>query len=249
MTLTEQLIQTFEPISAVAVKAAFEDKLMSMDIDNITVEDVVVDYEGDITVAFSDDEGGLVEILFTYDPEEGAIAILLDDIDSEEFTIIDLDSLAPPLKQTLFGPYMDLTNLEWLNSSVLNTLFRAPELVGDEDEFEETASGQVNADKHGYIGWESFEVYEDESVDEGRKIAVVRGGKRVRLAVVKKVRRKILTGKMKSSIRKAVRKRKAKMAKILRKRKRSLKVRKRQGVKTPKLTRFQKIAGTANRKR
>jgi hypothetical protein len=252
-SLTEELIQKYEPISSASIKQAFEKRLSEIGIENIFIDDVVVDYEGDITVSFADDEHNQLDILFAYDDDEGPVAIILDDEDADEFIVINLDSLAPSLKQTAFGVYVNLTDLDWLSGSVLSTMLQSVEHLEDAEEAPKRP--QVVADKYGYIKNESFDLYgiseesdTDIEIDEARKISVIRGGKRVRLAVVKKVRRKILTGKQKTAIRKAVRKRKVQQAKINRKRKRSLKVRKRINVKTPKLTRFQKAAGTANRR-
>jgi hypothetical protein len=254
-SITEQLLKEFTPIDPQLVKLAFEKRLSYLGVENIVVDDVVVDYEGDLIVDFSDDEGGQVSILFTYDPDEGAIAMVLDDPDYEEHLIIDLDSLSPPLKQTIFGPYLDLTNLEWLSYSVLSTILQADDMIADVTDPEEevlTFSPPKN-DKYGFVTNEAYVIIEEGDaefeLDESRKISVIRGGKKVRLAVVRKVRKKVLTGKQKASIRKAVRKRKVMQAKINRKRKRSLTVRKRQSVKTPKLNKFQRVAGGANRKR
>ena len=256
MTLIEQFLQKFEPISGEAIKKAFEAKIDAAGIDNITVEDVIVDFDGEITVYFADDEGEELDITFMIDEEDGALALILDDEDAEDFIEVDLDSLNPPIKRTAFGSYIDLTNLDWLSPSTLMALLEPEELMGDADESPNVHELPPPVMGKGGHNWnESIEVYgeisEGETIelDEARKIVVIRGGKKVRLPVVRRVRKKILTGKKKAAIRRAVRKRKVKQSRINRKRKRSLKVRKRVGVKKPKLSKFQKASGTANRKR
>lgn len=256
-SITEELIQKYEPISSDAIKNAFNKRLEELGFENIQVDEVIVDYEGDITVCFVDDENNELDIIFFYDEDEGPSAVVLDDEDAEEYIVVNLDSLNPSLKQTVFGTYLNLTDLEWMTGSVLATMLQSVDYLEDAEESTKAPSKVI--DKWGFIKNEDFDAFsiseEDDSeeeeeleIDEARKISVVRGGKRVRLAVVRKVRRKILTGKQKTAIRKAVRKRKVQQAKIQRKRKRSLKVRKRINLKKPKLTRFQKVAGTANRR-
>jgi uncharacterized protein YlxP (DUF503 family) len=255
-SITENLIQKYEPISASSIQSAFNKRLEEIGIENIIVDNVEVDYEGDVIITFIDDENNEMEVLFTYDPEDGALALILDDIDSEEFVGIELDSLSPPVKNTLFGPYLDLVNLEWISQSTMMAILQSSDLLDDEESEEVSQRPSIVNDKHGFITndfYESYAILEEDdsdiSVDEGRKVSVVRGGKKVRIAVVRKFRRKILTGKQKTAFRKAARKRKMKMSRILRKRKRSLKVRKRTGIKTPKLSKFQRVAGTANFKK
>lgn len=253
-TITEELIQKFEPISSEAIQKAFNKKLTDFGIENITVESVLVDYDGDITITFVDDEDGELDIIFVYDQDEGAMAMVFDDPDSEEFIVIDLDSLSPSIKSTPFGMYINLTELDWLSGSVLQTILQSATYLEDSSDPAGVSPSRVK-DKYGWVTDESLgesfiideEILEDFELDEsGRKISVIRGGKRVRLPVVRKIRKKVLSGKQRAAVRKGVRKRKLVQSRINRKRKRSLKVRKRVGVKTPKLTRFQKAAGTAN---
>jgi hypothetical protein len=234
------------------VKQAFQQRLSDFDIDNITVDEVTVDADGDILVFLSDVDGDEMLIVFIYDEDEGAMAIIQDDDeDAEDTVLIDLDALAPPIIKTAVGSYIDLTDLNWLNKSALTTLLQAGNVVDSEDEDEEEEPTKV-PDPYGYVlNNEDFQLTtEDEIMSESRKVYVIRGGKKVKLAIVRKVRRRVLTGKQKTAIRKAVRSRKVKKAQIKRKLKRSLRIRKRLHVKRPKnLSRFQKVQGTANRKR
>ena len=86
-------------------------------------------------------------------------------------------------------------------------------------------------------------VYEGEELVEQSFAVRVRGGQRVKLPVVRRKRRVRLTPKQKQGIRKAARKRKAQSSKIQRKRKRSLKVRKRLGLKKGSLRKNRKVRG------
>lgn len=246
MKLAEKVLQKLEPVSIQGMFDAFEEKISSFGIEGLSIEDIEVDYDGFISVIFSDDEGDELEVIFMYDEEYGSVAMMSDsdsDRDEDEVIMVELDSLDPTLVQTPYGKFINLSELSWMNKSTLITILSAGDLLDDEEMEEEDS--EMLPDPYGYILKEENEVVEIEE----RKVMVVRGGKRVRLPVTRKKRRKILTGKQRASFRKAARKRKAKMSRIVRKRKKSLKIRRRTGLKTPKLSRFQKVAGTANRKR
>lgn len=247
-----QVLNKFEPIASQAIRQSFEKKLDDLGYEGVFIEDVEFDIDGYISIVFSDSEDDFMEVLFIYDKEYGPIAVVPsdDESDSEDLEdfIIELGTLNPTIKKTPLGDYIDLSNLDWLTSSLINTMFS----LGDIDSLEEVPDDaelqthKPNLRGYGFYG-ESLELEAfDLEIDE-RMIAVIRGGKKVRLPVVRKIRRKILTGKQKSAIRKAVRKRKVKQAKINRKRKKSLRVRKRMSIKKPKLSKFQKVAGTKNR--
>ena len=230
---------------------AMQKRMNRVGIEAITVERVDVDIDGEITVTYSDEEGDEMDIIFFYDQEDGAIALIADEEDDENWLIVDLDALNPPIVNTGVGKFIQMSSLEWMNKSAFQTLFQAGD-VDDADDNQlsdnELGKGRVLPDPYGYIGEDLLE--DDEVILEARKVYVVRGGKKVKLAIVRKVRRKILTGRQKGAIRKAVRKRKAQKHKIARKRKKALRVRKRMKIKTPtNLGRNQKVAGTANRKR
>jgi len=236
---------------AEAVKEALVKRMNRVGIEEISVIDVEVDMEGDITVTFQDDEGDVMDVIFSYDPEDGPIALIADEGDEDNWLIVDLDGLHPTLVKTPVGIYLNLTDLEWMNKSAFLTLFEAGNLDDDDDGEKEVESkkGYVQPELYGYLDVDGDLEEATFEVDEARKVFVVRGGKRVKLAIVRKIKRRILTGKQKQSIRKAVRKRKAKKHIIARKRKKSLRVRRRLKIKRPtNLSRTQKVAGTGNRK-
>lgn len=246
MKLAEQVLQKMEPISIESIYDAFEEKLNSLGIEGLAIEEVELDYDGYISVIFSDEDGDVLEVIFTYDEDFGAVALMSDldsDNDDEEVIMVELDTLDPSLIQTGYGKFINLADLSWMNQSTLMTILSAGDLLDDGIEVE--AESDKVVDPYGYVLKEENE----EVILDERKVMVVRGGKRVKLPVTRKIRRKVLSGKQRASFRKAARKRKAKMSRIVRKRKKSLKIRKRSGLKTPKLTKFQKVAGTANRRR
>ena len=231
------------------VKLAVENKLKKFGFDSIEVDDVDVDIDGDISITFVDEDDNEMEVIFMDDPEDGPVALVIGDDDEDEeseLTVVDLSSLSPAVIKTGLGTYLNMTDLDWINRSTFLSIFQGGDI---DNEDEDDSDNKVNPDPYGYIdtseGIEGLEL-----VVEARKVYVVRGGKRVKLAIVRKVRRKILTGKQKAGFKKAARKRKAKKSVIARKRKLSLRVRKRSNMKkVGGLSRAQKVAGTANRRR
>lgn len=240
-----------------AIRSSIEKRINFLGIEGVFVDEVEVDIDGDIIVTFVDEEDDEMDVVFAYDPEDGAIAIIQDDDDdAEDSLLVDLGGLAPSVIKTAFGTYLNLLDLSWMNKSAFLTLFQAGQLDDDsDDDYEDDKEEDNQEDKrlpdpYGYIDTSENAEENEDHIDEARKVYVVRNGKKVKLAIVRKVRKKILTAKQKAGIRKAVMKRKAKKGSIARKRKKSLKIRKRLKIKKPKnLTKGQKVAGTANRKR
>ena len=234
----KELLKLFEdhsllPFSARGIKKAFAQKLEYLDIEGVVVEDVDIEMDGDIVVSFSDSEGDEVAILFQVDGDE-IEAIVLDDEEFEgeedEMLVIDLSPLNPSVYEveSLGLKYLNLTDLSWLNKSALVSLLQAGEVGLDADDVDPSTQKK---DPLGHKIDQDLGYYE--SLDE-RSVVVTRGGKRVKLSVVRRKRRKRLTAKQRQGIRKSVLKRKAKKTQIQRKRKRSLNLRKRMGLKRQK---------------
>lgn len=254
--INELLNQRFEPIDPDAIIIAFEKRLDKFGFDNITVEDVEVDMEGNILVSFSDLEGeDYLEALFVYDEDEGAQVFILDDDaeaadvaedDDAEHTVIDLSALAPSVISPRFSniKYINLADLSWLNKSTLASIFVAGDIEGPSSVANDATDGPMQMGL--FRALESLDIID--SIDE-RAVYAIRGGKRVKLGIVRKVRRKKMSAKAKAGVRRGVRKRKIKRFATARKRKKSLKVRRRTGLKNQKLSKFRKVQGTANRKR
>ena len=227
------------------IKSEFERLFSRYGIPNVGIEEVSSDLEGVITVIFTDGESEL-EVGFLVDEEDNnsVLAMIYDadeDLENEDtdYIMIDLSSLTPPVFQPegMDEFYVDLMNLNWLMKSALMSILAS----GLDDDTIEMARNKT--DGYGNVVSEPMVA---ESMNE-RSITVIRGGKKIKTAVVKKVRNKRLTPKQKAGIRKAVMKRKSKKGEIQRKRKRSLKIRKSSGVTTPKLSKNYKVQGGSNR--
>lgn len=222
MKLADQILEEIFAQSEEDIKRAFSNKISNLGFEGILVDEVSVELGGDVVVSFVDDDGDQMDVLFTYDDEEGAQAIVLEDDDYEDqeadVDVIDLNPLMPKIIDLGNGNQaMDLADLSWFNTSGLIAILNAGDFIDDDEETSEMSE---------------------------RSTQVIRGGKKVRLAVVRRKRRKRLTPKQKAAIRKGVRKRKTKKSAIQRKRKKSLKLRKKLGIKRLKNKRM-KVAGTA----
>ena len=227
------------PIKPNNVKKAFQERLAYFEMDGVSVDDVDIDLEGNIRVTFSDYEDDIMEVLFGYDEDndEGAYAMILGEDDDEEYFIMDLDPMNPVILQTeQFGKYVNLTDLSWVNKSMFASMFS----IGEIDFFSES---QVREGYEGNLS-KDFEGYEkgNTSKDEVFK-TVVRGGKKIRLPVVRKKRKKALSAKQRAGIVRAKRKRKMTMktSASKMKRKKSLKIRKKLGIKKTKLPKGYKV--------
>jgi hypothetical protein len=228
MKLAHKVLEDIFSMTDDAIMAAFKERLEDFGFDNITIDDVSTDSKGDTVVTFGDDEGEMIEVLFTYDEEDGAVAVILDperdllDNEEDELDIIELDSVDPITMEIDGELAIDLINLDWLDENTLQAILTVGDLIDDQED----AEGDVSE----------------------RSVVVVRGGKKVRLPIVRRKRKKRLSAKQKNAIRRGARKRKAKKATIQRKRKRSLKLRKRSGLKGV-TNKNLKVQGTAKYKR
>jgi hypothetical protein len=230
--LVEEFFDRYSPVNSAAVKDTLNAKLDRLGLDGVSVIEVDYDEEGHIFVTFSDEEKGELDVTFHYDIEDGAYAVIEDE-DEEYAYVINLDALLPPVESTVFGDYINMADSTWMNASFFYAI-----LTGcTEDPKEVTKSENPTDPLFGF------------HIGESRGTYVIRGGKKVKLAIVRKKRRKLMSGAQRSSIRAAVRKRAMRKSTSNRKRKRSLSIRKRMNLKKPKLNRNQKIAGGANRKR
>lgn len=196
------------------IRDSFTKKFEDLGFDGVQVGEVQVYDDGNIIVEFEDFEGDEMAVLFGIDQDEGAYAVVLgddlddiDDIEPEgEIVEIDLSPLFPTEVETPFGKYLNLHDLGWFNKSSILAMLN----IGD-----------IDANIEG----NSVEYQPDDRVEELYKV-VVRGGKKVKLPLVRKKRKKVLTAKQKAGIRKGVLTRKKTASQAARKRKLSLKVRK-----------------------
>ena len=230
MKLLDQLLdELFAPNEAQAMDA-FNQRLEKLGIEGVHVSDVSVEYGGDAVVTFRDEDNSEMDILFTYDEEEGAVAINLDDRqdyfddEADDIDLVDLDPLEPKMLDYGDGNIgFDLLDLKWLNADAVIAIVNIGDFLDVPDQ-----EGSENVSE--------------------AMTTVIRGGKRVRVPLVRRRRRKRLSSRQRAAIRKGVRTRKKKKAQISRKLKKSLKFRKRLGIKQSS-TKSHKVAGTSDRKR
>lgn len=115
----------FDVLTAKTIETAFRERLNSLGYDGIQV-DVTIDLDEGPLVTFSDSEGDEVTILFYICDERGPIASVVSD-DDEQIEI-QLDPLDPFMIQVGGKEFIDLTDLTWMNKSVLATLLLAGEV-------------------------------------------------------------------------------------------------------------------------
>jgi len=242
----------FSLIDPEEIKKEFRQKIKNFGIEGVNVEDVTVDMENDIIVNFSDDEGDELLAIFQHNEEEAWVLIVDDEEEAEneegEAIIVDLSPLPFALRDTPIGKYLELATLEWMNKSTLVSILRAGEIgydkqIKDYSNSYDAYGNRVVAPAEAKVSEEDLKKHLQESGVDELKRTVVRGGKRVKLPVVIKKKKKKLTGKQKAGIRKGARKRKAKKAQIQRKRKKSLKKRKQMGLKKGGLGTRRKLKG------
>lgn len=239
------------------IQKEFEKRLKMFGLDMVQVDDVDVDPEGDIAVTFSDDEGDQVEVVFLVDDEEDDIIAIVNDQEDEEdgdgeVTVVDLSPLNPSVLSLPGRPdFVNLIDLSWMNKSTMVAILSS----GDVDFPGMGDPVREPGDDHPFTFHDSKPIpfaHEslEEEIDEAGSTRVVRGGKVVRLPLVRRKRRRVLSAKAKAGIRRAVIKRKAKKSTTARKRKRALRIRKSQNISRRKSnTRNLKVQGGADRRR
>ena len=183
-------------------------QLERLGYEGVTVSNVNSDHVGNIFVTFKDDEGNEMDTSFAFDENTGMPMVTLLDAEDELNTIL-LDDKNLPATNTPAGLYVNFNDVSWLDGELLSTILGVEEPT------------------------ESYVECKDD-IEEITK-TVVRGGKKVRVKLVRR-KKKRLTPKQRAGIRKAARKRKrtAKTATSKRKRAKSLKLRKRAKLKRTK---------------
>lgn len=251
--ILEKMHNGLYPYSGAQVAKAFMDKLGQLDLDGspVSVESVDVRIDGNVNVIFADEEGDSVEIAFGVDEDEGAYALVVSD--GDDAIILDLDTLDPPLVAGMFEIFVELTNLDWMTSSTLFSLLAAGDVgEDDDDEFYDDNGNERISFATSYTPEEALFIKTDkgyvldiDKINEskhlrrtGKKKIVIRGGKRIKLPVMRKVKKMRLNPKQKMGLKKAQRASRKPGAK--RKRARSLKIRKRMGIKPTKMRRGEK---------
>jgi hypothetical protein len=270
--LIEELSSDFagvDGLTPASIKSAFERRLEFFNIEDVSIAEVTMDFEGDINVTFIDDDDDELSVIFLVDDEDDTIVALVDEddaagLDDDEVLVIDLTSMGPPVKRVQgMADFVNLSDLTWLNKSTMMSILKAGEIGVDATDPDDKPAASKKQDAKGnrlaqqmgdlapveamlreHVEFDSFEI------DEQGFARVVRGGKVVKLPLVRRKRRRVLTGKQRQGFRKAAMKRKAKKGQIARKRKRSLRIRGSRGIKkrTGNTSRF-KVQGGADRRR
>lgn len=232
------------PFNSAGAIDSLNRKLSSFGLEEIQLEDIVADDNNNVIVTFSDYSGNLLDVVFSCG-EEGCVAIVVgkdSDKDDEDNIVVDLDPLGVPFVNTEKGPYINLLVLDWLNKATMETILIAGSLLDKAEK-----KDHVSRDAYGNLivipveGYE-FDVeqltLENTINEENGEIyevvykVVVRGGKKVRRPIVRRLRKKRLTAKQKAGLRKASRTRKSPKSKA--KRRKSAVLRKRLNLKPTK---------------
>lgn len=244
-TVPEQMY----PFDASGAKLSLNRKLVTLGIQGIQIEEIEADEENNVVVTFSDFENNVLDVVFSYD-EDGASAIIVGDDkdqDDEENIVVDLDPLGVPVVSTPFGFYINLLVLDWLSKSTLETIFIAGALLepkASHSHYAKDAFGNLLvAPVESYeFDLEKIEIdskMSEGAIDEVIYKIVVRGGKKERRPLVRRLRKKRLSPKQRAGLRKASRTRKSAKSKM--KRKLSLKVRKRLHLKPQKMRKGMRV--------
>lgn len=217
------------------IRREFEEKFKEFEIEDVSIDDVNILIPNTIIISFIDINNNVLDLAFILDEDEGAQVFLInDDIESnsllddedKELLSIDFNSSLPAIKETKSGRYIDLTNLSWLNKSTLLSFFS----LGNIEIEAEQEKQKRKVDAFGYTV----------KMGEAFKL-VIRGGKKVKLPLVRSIKKKRLTAAQRAGIRKAARKRKQHMSQTLRKRAKSLNIRRKQHLTNKKLPSSYKI--------
>ncbi len=179
--------------SAERMHKALVKKLAKFQFDGVAVESVDVDADGDVRVVFSDIYGEKMEVLFGLDGST-VVALILGksgEKDDDDVISIDLSPLAPSIMTNEFGTMsVDLINLIWMNKSALDTIFSAGEIVAnmrgetEEDDVELDAFGNAIVKYEG-VAHAVSKLYDETLLMEMSIQRVVRGGKGIRIPILR----------------------------------------------------------------
>lgn len=177
-------------------------RLSKLGFDGVAVDSVVVDADGDARVVFSDIYGGKQEVLFGADGSS-IVALILgksDDEEADDVISVDLSPLAPSVMQNEFGTVsVDLVNPLWMNKSAFDTIFSAGEIVAQMRGQE--AEEDPEMDAHGNIivqykeeTFAGYPQYDETLLVEMAIHRVVRGGKGMRIPILRCEHRSKISG-------------------------------------------------------
>lgn len=246
-TLLEDLESiVLEPLSSESIATAFEKKLAQFGLDKVLqVMGAEVGEDGDVSVELMDKDDNTYVLVFIYDEKEGPQGFVLSDKDEAKKSkkkkakkeenddedvelAFDLAPLNPSVVKTAFGDYMNMSDLSWLDQDTLMGMLMAAGCpIGI------AILPKAKQDEFGQF-------LRNESMDEAFRI-IIKGGRKVRVPLVRRLRKKRLTPRQRMGLRKAAMKRKLHSAQAMRKRRKSLALRKRLHLKPGKVPRGFKL--------
>lgn len=196
--------------SADRMHGALVKRLAKFKFDGIAVDSVVVDADGDVRVVFSDIYGDKQEVLFGLDGSTITAMILAPggdgDADADDVISVDLSPLAPSIMHNEFGTLsVDLINPLWMNKSAFDTIFSAGEIVArmrnqeDSEVPEQDAFGNTVV-KYGDESFAGQAVYDETLLVEMSIHRVVRGGKGMRIPILRCEHKSKISGFMRMAL-------------------------------------------------
>jgi len=183
-------MSNFGEMDGTQIEQAFLDKLAGFGYDDVEVE-VVMDFEegvgGGILVTFTDSDDDSVTCLFYVDEDLGPVASVI----SEDDTQIDvhLSMFDPPLIDLGTGLWINLTDLYWMNKSVVTAILMAGDVHESLIYEADGTMSQMGAPVDAPIG------------KVAAKTAVLMGGRKIKLPVI--VQRATQTDPYKRALEKA----------------------------------------------
>ena len=190
------------------IHTALVKRLAKFGFDGVAVDSVDVDSDGDVKVVFSDIYGDKQEVLFGMDGSH-IMAVILNGKEADDIISIDLSPLAPTVVDNEFGTQsVDLINPMWMNKSAFDTIFSAGEIVArmrgevESDEPELDAHGNV-VTQYGHENYAAKTIYDETLIVEMDIQRVVRGGKGLRMPILRCEHRSKISGYMRIAIAKS----------------------------------------------
>lgn len=191
MSRLSEFFNKMEPVNSESIKDNFDKLFAKYGFDGVWPEEIYVDMEGNITVDFLDVDDNSMRIIFAHE-DEGSYALVATEEDN--VLVFDLDPMRPVLRKTQTATYLDLTDSTWMTKSLLAALLTA----GNPDGPSTTPVNKKEDEVAGYVA-------PIDGVTEGSR--VVRGGKNIRMPVVREKKRNSLTHGQKENLVKSLMKR------------------------------------------
>lgn len=184
--LEEMDSQSGAPYTEESAISAFAAKIAEMGLESVTCDYVAPSMDGSTTVGFSDIDSS-IDILFCQNDAGQWEAIVLDPSeDGIDDITIDLSPVNPPSIEGMYAPFIDLSDLSWMNLSTLKTILTAGRIS-------DTPDTEVAEDFTRVEGttdcFEAVRIAVD-STGKVRRIPIVRKKKRIRTAAQKAGARK-----------------------------------------------------------